>query len=140
MERWLLVTGPRRIMIGFPTRNYRDAMRLVLERVNPRLRQEAEQRLTSAGVVSFGEMALTLQGVVWKDKDPIPYSAIGECEIKGPFLQVKAEGKSQDQVIVNAGSVPNIFVFLDLVEQSRSSTGGHGTVAAGVGSSINRYL
>lgn len=139
VQRSLEVIGPRTIKITPQIRDNPEAIRQVLERVNPRIRQEAERLLNSGGTIPFGNMALSPVGVIWKGKEPIPYSAIVKCRIDGALLRIKAEGKWLDNVAVNAKRVPNIFVLLDLVEQRRSRLG-QMTAAAIAGSSSSQYL
>jgi hypothetical protein len=139
VQRSLQVIGPRIIKISPQIRDNPEAIRLVLERVNPRMRQEAERLLGTGATVPFGNVALSPVGVIWKGKEPIPYSAIVKCRIDGAFLRIKAEGKWLDNVAVRAKNVPNIFVLLDLVEQRRSALS-QMTAAAIAGSSSSQYL
>ena len=139
LMRSLEIIGPRTIKISSNIRDNREAISAVLSAVNPRLQQEAERILNSGGTVSFGNLALTPMGVVWKGKDPIPYSAIAKCRIDGSFLRVKAEGKWLDNVAVGVKKIPNVFVFLDMVQQRRE-TFGQKTAAAIAGSSAGQYL
>lgn len=139
VQRSLQVIGPRIIKITSQIRDNPEAIRLVLEHVNPRLRQEAARLLDSGGTIPFGNLALSPVGVIWKGKEPIPYSAIVKSRIDGALLRIKAEGKWLDNVAVNAKRVPNVFVFLDLVEQRRGALG-QMTAAAMAGSSSSQYL
>ena len=137
--RSLEIVGPRKIKITSNIRDNQEAISAVLAAVNPRLQKEAERVLGSGGTVSFGNLSLTSAGVVWKGKDPIPYSAIAKCRIDGSFLRIKAEGKWLDNVAVTVKKVPNVFVFLDMVQQ-RCETFGQKAAAAIAGSSASQYL
>lgn len=139
MQQSLEVLGPTNIKITANFRDAQEAMRAVLEHVNPRLREQAERTLSSGGNVSFGGIELSPVGVIWKGKEPIPYSALVKCKIEGAFLRMKAEGKWLDNVAVNVKKVPNVFVLLDLVEQRRMAFG-QKTAAAIAGSSASQYL
>lgn len=139
LQRSLEIIGPRRIKISPQIKNNPEAIRLVLDQVNPRIRQEAERQLNSGGTVPFGNLSLSPMGVIWKGKDPIPYGAIAKCRIDGTFLRIKAEGKWLDNVAVGAKRVPNIFVLLDLIEQRRSAQG-QKPAAVSAGSSASQYL
>lgn len=139
MQQWLEVLGPTNIKITANFRDAQEAMRAVLEQVNPRLREQAERTLSSGGNVSFGGIELSPAGVIWKGKEPIPYNAIVKCKIEGAFLRIKAEGKWLDNVAVNVRKVPNVFILLDLVEQRRIALG-QKTAAAMAGSSASQYL
>lgn len=136
MTRSLKVAGARTISISANIRDAREAIKVVLERVNPRLRQEAEHLLGSGGTVVFGNISLSPQGVIWKAADPIPYNAIVKCRLDGAKLRIKAEGKWLDNIAVSPGRVPNVFVLMDMIESRRTTTGS----APMVGSSAGLYL
>jgi hypothetical protein len=107
------------------TPNLRDvdeAIRLVLAAVNPPMRKEAETLLNGGGTVQFGDLSLVPQGVVWKKKEPIPYSSIVKCKLDGKNLRIKAEGKWLDNVSVAAEKIPNLFVALEIIEEKRASS------------------
>ena len=137
--RTLDVIGPRSIKITSNFRDVQEAIRLVLERVNPPIRQQAERMLSSGGNVSFGKIELSPVGVIWKGKEPIPYNSIVKCKIDGAMLRIKAEGKWLDNIAISAKKVPNVFVLLDMIEERRLGLG-QKTAAAAAGSSSNLYL
>ena len=139
MIRKLQVIGPRKIVISSNISKMQQAIQLVLDQANPRIRQQMEQQLNSTGIVSFGNITLSTVGIVWKSKDPIPYQSLVKCRIDGANLQIKAEGKWLNNISINAGKVPNIFVLLDMVEARRTALG-QKTAAAMAGSSASQYL
>jgi hypothetical protein len=95
--------------------------------------------LTAGGMVSFGNVALSTQGVIWKDKQPIPYSAIAKSRIDGPNVKIKSEGKWLNDISVNVKKIPNAFVLLDMIEERRQAQGNM-AIAASAGLSASRYL
>jgi hypothetical protein len=137
--RSLELIGPHKIVLNSNIRDVAGLVRLVLAAVNPRLRKDAERILNSGGTVSFGKILLSPGGVVWKSKEPIPYSALVKCKIDGSMLRVKAEGKWLDNIAVTAKKVPNIFVLLDLIEEKRSTAAGK-TAFAMASSTASQYL
>jgi hypothetical protein len=139
MIRTLELIGPLKIVLNSNIRDVEELVRLVLAAVNPRLRQDAERILNSGGTVSFGKISLSPAGVVWKSKEPIPYTAIVKSKIDGSMLRIKAEGKWLDNIAITAQKVPNVFILLDLIEDKRSAAAGK-TVVAMAGSSANQYL
>ncbi|HXB20157.1 MAG TPA: DUF6585 family protein [Candidatus Solibacter sp.] len=136
----IIGTGTGTINISSNVSGQEDAIRLVLQTVNPRLRQDAERMLSGSGTVTFGNISLAPTGVIWKSKDPIPYSAIAKCRIDDAMLRIKAEGKWLDNIAINAKKVPNVFVLLDMIEARRSSASGQQASAAIAGSSASQYL
>ena len=139
MIRSLELIGPQKIAINSNIRDMEEVVRLVLAAVNPRLRQEAERMLNSGGTISFGKISLSPSGVIWKSKEPIPYSAIVKCKIDGSMLRVKAEGKWLDSIAITVKKIPNVFILLDLIEERRTAVAGR-TAPAMAGSSANQYL
>lgn len=139
MNRSFELIGPQKITINSNIRDVEEVVRLSLAAVNPRLRQDAERILNSGGTVGFGKVSLSPTGVIWKSKEPIPYTALVKCKIDGSMLRIKAEGKLLDNIAVTAKKVPNIFILLDLIEAKRSTMTGKSAPAM-VSSSANQYL
>jgi hypothetical protein len=140
MIRSFQIIGPRTIKISSNIRDQHEAIHMVLQAVNPRFRQEAERILSSAGTVAFGGISLSPVGVIWKSKEPIPYSAIMKCRMDDSYVRIKAEGKWLDNIAVSAKKVPNVFVMLDMIEARRGAAPGQQTAAATAGSSAGIYL
>lgn len=139
MTRTFQLIGPQKITLTSNIRDLQDLMRLVLAAVNPKLREEAARLISSGGTASFGKISLSPGGVIWKSKEPIPYSAIAKCRIEGTMLRIKAEGKWLDNIAVTAKKVPNIFVLLDLIEERRSTVD-QKNAAVMAGASASQYL
>jgi hypothetical protein len=135
-NRSLKVIGSRTITISSNIRDVRELIKMVLERVNPRIRQEAERLLGSGGTVAFGNISLSPLGVIWKGAAPIPYNSIVKCRIDGSRLRIKAEGKWLDNIAVSPSRVPNVFVLIDLIESRRAAT----APAPAMASSAGQYL
>ncbi|HKW65068.1 MAG TPA: DUF6585 family protein [Candidatus Acidoferrum sp.] len=139
VNRSFELIGAQKIAVNSNIRDVEEVVRLSLTAVNPRLRQEAERILNSAGTVEFGKISLSPSGVIWKSKEPIPYASLVKCKIDGAMLRIKAEGKLLDNIAVTAKKVPNIFILLDLIEAKRSAMTGKPALAT-AGSSANQYL
>ena len=139
MNRSFELVGPQKIAVNSNIRDVEGVVRLCLAEINPRLRKDADRILSSGGTVSFGKISLSPAGVVWKSKEPIPYTAIVKSKIDGSMLRIKAEGKWLDNIAIAAKKVPNIFILLDLIDEKRSTAAGK-TALAMAGSSANQYL
>jgi hypothetical protein len=133
VNRSLKVVGPRSLTISANIRDGREAISMVLEQINPRLRQEAERFLGSGGTAAFGNISLSPLGVIWKASDPIPYNSVVKCRIDGAKLRIKADGKWLDNIAVSPGSVPNVFVLMDMIDSRRTMTGQAPPVASVAG-------
>ena len=140
MIRSFQIIGPRTIKISSNIRNQEEAIHLVLQAANPRFRQEAERMLSSGGTVSFGNISLSSAGVIWKSKEPIPYSAITKCRMDGALVRIKAEGKWLDNIAVSPKKIPNVFVLLDMIEARRATALAQQTATAMAGPSAGIYL
>jgi hypothetical protein len=122
MQRNLKIVGldGKSITISFNFRDAEEAMRMVLNRVDPPMLEKVLTRIKNGETVAFGNIALNSMGVVWKSKEPVPYASLIKCKIEGTNLGVKAQGKWLNNVSVNLKKVPNIFVFLKAAEQMRT--------------------
>jgi hypothetical protein len=138
MNRSFELVGPQKIAVNSNIRDVEEVVRLCLAEINPRLRKDADRILSSGGTVSFGKISLSPAGVVWKSKEPIPYTAIVKSKIDGSMLRIKAEGKWLDNIAITAKKIPNVFVLLDLIEERRSAMAPKN--AATAGSTANQYL
>ena len=127
----------RKLTISSNWREVQEAIRMVLRRVNPGIRDDIRRRVKNGETVKFGKVGLSLQGISWKDGQPIPFATLAKCRIAGQQLRVKAEGKWLDNFSVGTARVPDVFVLLDLVDEFKS--GGQAAAvdpvarAAGVG-------
>jgi hypothetical protein len=100
--------------------NHRELMMTVLSRINPRLLNELRTRVKQGIPVDFGKLQLSLEGVRWGGKGPLPYQQIEMAGIRGQNFCVKAAGKWMNFISVGVSRVPNVFVALDLIEEFRS--------------------
>jgi len=139
MIRNLKIIGQREITLNSNISQVEEAMQLVLQKVNPGIKEQAQRMLTSGGTVSFGTIALSTNGVIWKGKQPIPYNVIAKSCIDGANIKIKSEGKWLNDISVNVKKIPNAFVLLDMIEERRQ-TQGMSAVAASAGLSASRYL
>jgi hypothetical protein len=119
----LVLEGPTKIKLSSNMADVDEAIRLVLDAVNPRLLKQAEANLATGMPVEFGQLSLTIQGVVWKKKNPIPFASIVKCMIEGANFQLKSEGKWLNDISVAASKIPNVFVAIKMIESRRATVG-----------------
>jgi hypothetical protein len=112
----------KKITLNSNLRDLHEAIRLVLNRVNPRIKDGLRRRVQAGDTVRFAKISLSQQGVAWKDKPPMPFASLVKCRIEGEALRIKSEGKWLDNIAVNTVKVPNVFAFLDLIDEYK--TGG----------------
>jgi uncharacterized protein DUF6585 len=134
----LIARDGRKLTISQNWREVQEAVRMVLRRVNPGIRDDIRRRIKNGETVKFGKVGLSQQGISWKDNPPIPFPTLSKCRIAGQNLRIKAEGKWLDNISTSTARVPDVFVLLDLVDEFKS--GGKAAEvdpvarAAGVGS------
>ncbi|HYX68331.1 MAG TPA: DUF6585 family protein [Terriglobales bacterium] len=120
MTLTLVARDGRKLTISQNWREVQEAVRMVLRRVNPGIRDDIRRRISNGETVKFGKLGLSQQGISWKDGPPIPFATLAKCRIAGQQLRVKAEGKWLDNISVGTSRVPDVFVFLDLVDEFKS--------------------
>jgi len=111
------------ITISENVRDNEEVIRLILSRVQPRLLAVARTYFDSGAGVSFGKITLSINGLSWKGKDPVPYANLMKPRIDGQKLRIKAQGKWLDLVAVNCDTIPNVFILLDLVDEQLAKAG-----------------
>src|SRR5712692_8164351 len=96
-------------------RNADKAIGIILGRILPSMVQSATARLQRSEVVQFGAIGLSTTAVTWKDNS-IPVSEITKADLVGSNLQIKRQGKWLNAISVRSDKVPNVLVFLEVLE------------------------
>lgn len=120
MTLTLVARDGHKLTISPNWREVQEAIRLVLRRVNPGIKEDIRRRVKNGETVKFGNVGLSQQGISWKDKPPIPFATLSKCRIAGQHLRIKAEGKWLDNIAVTTSRVPDVFVLLDLIDELKS--------------------
>ena len=92
-----------------------EAIGMILERILPPMVKAVKARLQRGETVLFGPVGLSATAITWKGKT-IPVSQITRAEIVGTNLRVKQQGKWLATLSVRSDKVPNVLVFLDVLE------------------------
>ena len=103
-SQYLQIIGQdgRKISLGNLHQGYKEAMTTILERANARLLPEKRGLLRQGAEVEFGSLKLSLQGVAWKGKTPVPYAELELAGITGSNFRLKVKGKWLDLEIGRA--------------------------------------
>jgi hypothetical protein len=96
-------------------RNANEAIGIILGRILPSMVQKVKARLQRGETVQFGGIGLSATAVTWKNNS-IPVSEISKAEIVGSNLQVKRQGKWLSAISVRSDKVPDVLVFLEILE------------------------
>lgn len=95
--------------------NADEAIGIILARILPPMVQSAKARLQRGESVQFGGVGLSARAVTWKNNS-IPVAEITKGEIAGTNLQLKRSGKWLAAISVRSNKVPNVLVFLEVLE------------------------
>jgi len=117
----LAVVSPNaKLTIASSFENFDEILDIIFSKVNPRIKAAAQKAIAGGGTASFGKIQLSSAGVIWKNKEPIPYSRISSAGIEGQSFRIKAEGKWLALVSIRSQKVPNIFVLTELIQEMKS--------------------
>jgi len=100
------------------TSNYRnadEAIGIILGRIMPAMVENVKSRIQRGETVQFGGLGLSATAVTWKETS-IPLLEIIKAELAGSNLQIKRGGKWLSAVSVRSKKVPDVLVFLEVLE------------------------
>ncbi len=114
--------GPR-ILVTSNYEHASDAIGVILGKVQPPILAEARRRVDGGDTVLFGPLGVSREGVSWKGKPPIPFAELSSARIVGQYLRLRRKGKMLDVAKARSDKVPNVLVFLDLIEALGAGAG-----------------
>jgi hypothetical protein len=92
-----------------------EAIGIILGRILPPMVQNTKARLQRGETVQFGGIGLSATAVSWK-RSSIPVSEITQASLVRSNLQIKRQGKWLRAISVRSDKVPDVLVFLDVLE------------------------
>jgi len=95
--------------------NADEAIGLIFGRLLPPMVQNVKGRVQRGETVQFGGLGLSATAITWKGSS-IPVTEITKAELAGSNLQIKRQGKWLTAVNVKSSKVPDVLVFLEVVE------------------------
>jgi hypothetical protein len=111
----LIGSDGRKLKITSNFRNASEAIGIILGRILPQMVQSVKTRLQRGETVQFGGIGLSATAVIWKNNS-IPVSEVAGAELVGSNLRVKRQGKWLSVISVRSDKVPNVLVFLEVLE------------------------
>jgi hypothetical protein len=96
-------------------RKAEEAIGIILSRIMPPMVQNAKAKLQRGETVQFGGLGLSATAVSWKGSS-IPVSEITKAELVRSNLQIKRRGKWLSAISVRSDKVPDVLVFLEVLE------------------------
>jgi hypothetical protein len=120
----LIASDGKRLRVTSNFQRAKEAIGIIFGRVLPQMVAAARAKVQRGETVAFGQLVLSATNVTWKGGPPIPVSEISGAEIVGSNLRLKRTGKWFSAVSVRSDKIPNVLVFLEVLEsvapQSRS--------------------
>jgi uncharacterized protein DUF6585 len=111
-----LISGDKKnLKVTSIFRDAADAIGLILARINPPMVHSVKAQLQRGETVPFGPVQLSATTVTWKNQS-IPVGQITKAELLRTNLVVKREGKWLAAISVRSDKVPNVLVFLEVLE------------------------
>ena len=92
-----------------------EAIGIILGRIMPPMVQNTKARLQRGETVQFGGIGLSATAVSWKGSS-IPVSEITTAALVRSNLQIKRRGKWLSAISVRSDKVPDVLVFLEVLE------------------------
>jgi hypothetical protein len=111
----LIGADGRKLKVTSMFRNAGDAIGIILARILPPMVQRAKSRLQRGETVQFGGIGLSATSLTWKNQS-IPVTQITKAELVRTNLMVKREGKWMAAISVRSDKVPDVLVFLEVLE------------------------
>lgn len=111
----LISSDGKKLKVTSMFRDASDAIGIILARILPPAVQSVKARLQRGETVQFGGIALSATCLAWKNQS-IPLSQITKAELLRTNLVVKREGKWMAAVSVRSDKVPDVLVFLEVLE------------------------
>ena len=111
----LLSGDGKKLKVTSIFRDAADAIGLILARVLPPMVQNVKTRLQRGETVRFGGLGLSATTVFWKNQS-IPVSEITKAELLRTNLMIKRQGKWLAAISVRSDKIPNVLVFLEVLE------------------------
>jgi hypothetical protein len=110
-----LIGHGKRLKVTSSFQDASEAIGLMLGRILPPMVQDVKARLGRGEVVQFGGLGLSAVAVTWKNSS-IPVAQISRAELVRSNLVIKREGKWLTAISVRSDKVPNVLVFLEVLE------------------------
>jgi hypothetical protein len=105
----------KKLKVTSTFRNADEAIGIILGRILPPMVQNTKARLQRGETVQFGGLGLSATAVSWKGNS-IPVSEITKAELVRSNLQIKRQGKWLSAISVRSDKVPDVLVFLEVLE------------------------
>jgi hypothetical protein len=111
-----LISADRKMLkVTSSFKNAEEAIGIILARILPPMVASVKVRLQRGETVQFGGLGLSATAVTWKGTT-VPVSEITKAELVRSYLQIKRQGKWRTAISVRSDKVPDVLVFLEVLE------------------------
>jgi hypothetical protein len=110
-----LIGQDQKLKVTSNYQNADEAIGIILGRLLPSMVQNVKVRVQRGETVQFGGLGLSVMAIAWKGTS-IPVTEITKAELVGSNLQIKRQGKWLSAVNVRSSKVPDVLVFLEVLE------------------------
>jgi hypothetical protein len=111
----LISNDGKKLKVTSTFRKADEAIGIIFARILPQMVENVKARLRRGETVEFGGVKLSATVVTWKNNST-PVSEISKAELAGTYLKVKRQGKWLAAISVRSDKVPNVLVFLEVLE------------------------
>jgi Bacterial PH domain len=112
----LVSNDGRRLKVSSNFRKAKEAVGIIFNRILPQMVTTVRARMQRGETVNFGPIALSASSLVWKKQPPIFLGDLSSAEIIGSRLRIKRTGKWTSVVSVRSDKVPDVLVFMEVLE------------------------
>ncbi len=109
-------TGGQQIKVTSNFQGAKEAIGAILGRILPGMVSEARASIERGGTVQFGPLTLSKTVISWKAGTSLPLTEVESAEIVASKLRVKRVGKLLAAFSTRSDKVPNVLVFLEVLE------------------------
>jgi len=111
----LIGSDRKKLKVTSNFRNADEAIGIIFGRIIPPMVQNTKARLERGETVQFGGIGLSATAITWKGTS-FPVSEITKAELVRSNLQIKRHGKWRSAISVRSDKVPDVLVFLEVLE------------------------
>lgn len=105
----------RKLKVTSNYKNADEAIGIILGRILPPMVQNVKSRVQRGETVQFGGLGLSATAVTWKGTST-PVMEITKAHLVRSNLQIKRQGKWLSVVNVKSSKVPDVLVFLEVLD------------------------
>ncbi|MBZ5722544.1 MAG: hypothetical protein LAO03_19575 [Acidobacteriia bacterium] len=116
LDLTLVSNEGKRLKVTSSFQKAKEAVGAIFGRILPPMVAAVRARIQRGETVNFGQLALSAINLTWKKQPPVLLQDLASAQILGTRLRIKREGKWASVVNVRSDKVPDVLVFLEVLE------------------------